>query len=116
MLKQAKMLGLAIALILSLRGAVLARERGGALSATQHGYQHGYREGYRHGREDRAHRVSYDFQSEDYRLADRSYEPWMGEHDDFQHGYRDGYRGRVRRRLPWSPGPLGPGLRHRQQL
>lgn len=89
MLKRAKTLGLAIAVMLS--GAVMAH--GAARqSAKQHGYEHGYRDGYQHGRVDRMHGISHDFHSEDFRLADRGYEPWMGEHDDFQHGYRDGYR------------------------
>src|SRR5215470_12850716 len=67
---------LAFAAMASVSGTVvvpaLAREHGGALSAKQHGYEHGYREG--------------------YRRADRGYERYMGEHDDFQHGYRDGYK------------------------
>jgi hypothetical protein len=92
MLKQAKILGLAIAVVLSLSPAAMAREHGGALNSKQHGYEHGYRDGYQHGREDRAHGMRYDYHSEDYRLADRGYEPYMGEHDDFQHGYRDGYK------------------------
>lgn len=98
MLKQTRMLVLTAGVILALSGTVispapvLAREHGGALNAKQHGYEHGYRDGYQRGREDRARRISYDYHSEDYRLADRGYEPYMGEHDDFQHGFRDGYK------------------------
>jgi len=88
----AKVLGLALAVSLSFSGAVIAHEHGGAISSKHHGYEHGYRDGYRHGREDRSQGMRYDYRSEDYKLADRGYERYMGEHDDFQHGYRDGYK------------------------
>jgi hypothetical protein len=76
----------------SLASAQDSRYPGGALSAKNHGYEHGYRDGYQRGREDRAQQLDYNYHSEDYRMADRGYEPYMGEHDDFQDGYRGGYR------------------------
>jgi hypothetical protein len=83
---------LAVAAILALGGTVAAREHGGALSAKQHGYEHGYRDGYDRGRQDRERGARYDYHGEDYRRADRGYERFMGEHDDFQDGYRKGYK------------------------
>ena len=93
MLQRTKILGLALAMLFSVSGIGLAERHyaGGALEARDHGYEHGYRDGYTHGREDRSQRVDYNYQSEDYRMADRGYQPYMGEHDDFQDGYRKGY-------------------------
>jgi len=60
--------------------------------ARQHGNEHGYRDGYQHGREDRERRVSFKFDTEDYRHADRGYDKYMGSHDEYKEGYRTGYQ------------------------
>jgi len=91
--KQIRTVGLVFAVLLSLSAVAVAGKHyhGGSLTAKDHGYEHGYRDGYTRGREDRDQRLDYNYQSEDYRLADRGYESYMGERDDFQDGYRDGY-------------------------
>jgi hypothetical protein len=84
------------AVLLSLAGIANARDqryRGGSLSVREHGNEHGYRDGYQRGREDRNEGLRYQYQSEDYRMADRGFEPYMGDREDFQEGYRSGYRG-----------------------
>jgi len=92
MFKQSKLMGLCIALVLSLSGAAMARERGSAYNAKQYAYQTGYQDGVRYGEDARAQGYRYDYRSEDYRRADRGYDPSMGEHDDFQKSYRNGYK------------------------
>jgi fermentation-respiration switch protein FrsA (DUF1100 family) len=101
MLKQITVMGLTVLTLLGLSGVALARKHyaGGSLEAKDHGSEHGYRDGYQRGREDRYQRLDYQYQTEDYRTADRGYDTYMGEHDDFQdgNGYDDGYNGRAGR-------------------
>jgi hypothetical protein len=95
MTKQLRTIGLAFVVLLSLSGIASARDRrypGGSISAREHGNEHGYRDGYQRGRQDRDQSIRYNYTTEDYRMADRGFEPYMGERDDFQDGYRNGYR------------------------
>jgi len=61
--------------------------------ARQHGYAHGYRDGFQHGREDRARHASLKFDTDDYKHADRGYDKYMGNRDQYKEGYRTGYEG-----------------------
>jgi hypothetical protein len=86
-------IGLLIAFLFVGGGFAIAQDRyAGSTNAKEHGYQHGYRDGLRQGRSDRNHREEHDFHTSDYKRADRGYERYMGERDDFQEGYRDGYK------------------------
>jgi hypothetical protein len=86
MLRQAKVAGLGIAIILSLSSAALAR------NSKPYGYDRGYQDGYQSGRNARDQGYTYDYHTENYRYADRGYDRSMGEHDDFQNGYRNGFK------------------------
>ncbi len=92
MLRHMRRVGLLLSLVLSLSVAAVARQRYGQMSSRQYGYQYGYQDGMQFGRQCQAQGLRYDFHTEDYRYADRGYQPSMGEHDDFQGGYRNGYR------------------------
>ena len=93
MFKLSRYMGLSIAIVLSLSGAAMARERDSSYNARQYAYQAGYQDGIRYGEDARAQGYRYDYKnSEDYRRADRGYDPSMGEHDDFQKSYRNGYK------------------------
>jgi hypothetical protein len=58
----------------------------------QHGHEHGYRDGFQHGREDRERHVSFKFETDDYKHADRGYDKYMGSRDEYKEGYRTGYQ------------------------
>lgn len=92
MFKQSRLMGLCIVTILSLSGAAIARERDSAYNPKQYAYQAGYQDGVRYGEDARAQGYRHNYQSEDYRRADRGYDRSMGEHDDFQKDYRKGYK------------------------
>jgi hypothetical protein len=95
MTKRAMIIGLAFATLLGMADiGTAARERypGGSIRTKEHGNEHGYRDGFHRGREDRDHGIRFDFKTQDYKRADRGYEPYMGERDEFRDGYRSGYR------------------------
>jgi hypothetical protein len=97
MTKFAMIIGLAFATLLGMADiGTAARERypGGSIRTKEHGNEHGYRDGFHRGREDRDHGIRFDFKTQDYKRADRGYEPYMGERDEFRDGYRSGYRAR----------------------
>jgi hypothetical protein len=89
---------LAAGMILALSGLALAHdENSRGFDAAQRGYDQGYRDGFNHGREDRDRRSDYDYQSDDYRRADRGYDRDSGDREQFASGYREGYNGRNQR-------------------
>ena len=92
MIQSSKLIGISFALILVLGGAATARERDSAYNPKQYAYQAGYQDGFSYGDEARAQGYRHDYQSEDYRRADRGYDRFMGERDDFQKSYRNGYK------------------------
>src|ERR1700693_4673801 len=93
MSKRLKKAGVLFAALLFLSGLAVAQDRyGGSMNAKEHGYQHGYRDGLRQGRYDRSRDATHGWDTEDYRRADRGYEKYMGERDDFKEGYRSGYK------------------------
>lgn len=91
-MRQSKRLGFGLAVVLALSlSAAAQRYHGGSLEPRQHGFEHGYRDGFDRGRQDRGQNLSYN-PREDFRMADRAYDPYMGNHEDFIAGYRDGYK------------------------
>jgi hypothetical protein len=95
MTKRSTIVSLVFLVLLGVSGVTAARDTrypGGSISAREHGNEHGYRDGFQRGREDRDRGIRYNYQTEDYRMADRGFEPYMGEREDFQNGYRSGYR------------------------
>ena len=92
MLRRSKTLVLGFALALGLCGLGFAHEQEGPRGARQQGYEQGYRDGFDHGRQDRSYNARYDFQSPEYRRADRGYDRYMGDRDEYRDGYREGYR------------------------
>ena len=65
---------------------------GNPQQAHQYGFQNGYQDGLRHGQHEARENDPNDFQSHDWRNANRGYQQWMGPFPAFQDGYRDGYR------------------------
>lgn len=106
MLRHARVVGLFLSILLSLSVAARARERYGQQSSQQIVYQYGYQDGLQTGRDSNAQGVQYNFHTEDFRYADRGYDPSMGEHDDFQKAYRNGYR------AGYDDGYYGRGVRY----
>ncbi len=64
---------------------------GGPLEVRQHGYQHGYRDGFERGVQARSQNGSSDFHTPDFDRADRGFDLYMGEREQFREGYRKGY-------------------------
>jgi len=86
-----------VAVTLIVSGLALADDddyyrRGNPQQAHQYGYQNGYQDGLRRGQHEARENDPNDFQSSDWRHANRGYQEWMGPFPAFQDGYRDGYR------------------------
>lgn len=99
MTKRLGIYGMTLMLVFALSGLALAldnndrdRYHGGSLDARQHGYEHGYRDGAHRGFEDRDRNAGYDYQNDDYKNADRGYDKYMGDKDDYKKGYQRGYK------------------------
>jgi hypothetical protein len=113
MLRRVKTLGLTFALVLGAGGLRLASAQqsqyhGGSLDPRQHGYEHGYRDGFRQGHLDHNQNLRLDYTNkEDYRLADRGYDAYMGDRSEFQSGYRDAYRAGYQDGYYDRPGRMG---------
>jgi hypothetical protein len=87
---------IALATILAMSGAVLARDddddrRGNWEQAQQQGYQNGYRDGLSQGRHEGHENDPYDYRTPDWHQATRGYQEWMGPVNAFQRGYQEGY-------------------------
>src|SRR5262249_25595947 len=84
---------LATFLVTALGGVVaVSASNESKYQARQHGYEHGYRDGFQHGREDQERRAAFKFDTDDYKHADRGYDKYLGNRDQYKDGYRTGYQ------------------------
>lgn len=92
MIRKFQIAGLVAALLVTLAGLAQAREHHDRDDrGNNYAYQAGYRNGFDLGQSDRSQGAQYNYNSDDYRDADRGYNPDAGNRDEYRQAYQDGY-------------------------